>query len=186
MQEDSRSLVRKIPLFKEFSDQDCDAVLSVMRVRHFQTGDVVFREGTLGDTMIIVLDGRLRVEMVDANGTRAELGAIQQGEVVGEMAALDPAPRAATVVAASDAVVYELGRSGLQHLRVTAPAASAAVVSAIIGDVTRRLRNINVRIDRELNPSAQPLSPRTRPISAVSEEKSGSVFSRIWSRLTGD
>lgn len=185
MQPDSRNLVRKIPLFKDFSDADCDAVLAVMRVRQYQSGEAVFREGTLGDTMVIVLDGRLRVEITDAEGRTSELGAISHGEIVGEMAALDPAPRAATVVAASDAVVYELSRAGLLQLRVSAPSASVTIVSAVIGDVTRRLRQVNQRIDRELNPTASRRAP-PGGIVPTEEKAAVSVFSRIWSRLTGD
>ncbi len=182
MQHDSRDVLRRIPLFRDFSGQDCDAVMSVMRLRQFQTGDVVLKQGAPGDHMVIVLDGRLRVMLEDAHGHKTELGAIQAGEIVGEMAAIDPAPRNASVIAASDAVVYELGRAGLQQLRVQAPGASTAIVAAIIGDVTRRLREMDKRIDRELNPASAAKSSQP----AAAEVAAPSLFSRIWSHLTGD
>jgi CRP-like cAMP-binding protein len=184
MQHDSRAVLRRIPLFREFSDHDCDAVMSVLRLRQFQAGDVVLRQGSPGDHMVIVLDGRLRVEAEDLHGNKTELGAIQAGEIVGEMAAIDPAPRHATVVAASDAVVYELGRAGLSQLRVQAPGACVAIVSAVIGDVTRRLREMDKRIDRELHPVATKAGRVQSPSQDV--QVPVSMFSRIWSRLTGD
>ena len=188
----SHDTLRRIPLFREFTDEECTAVGSLVRVREFATGDVVLHQGAPGDTMVIVLDGRLRVEMTDAKGSRNEVGSVGPGEIVGEMAVLDPAPRAASVVAASGAVVYELGRGDLQKLRAIAPAASATIVSAIIGDVTRRLRQVNQRIDKELNPQAAAAAQKApaekaAPGRAVEDTASGgSVFSRIWAKLTGD
>lgn len=184
MQHDSRTVLRRIPLFRDFSDHDCDAVMSVLRLRQFQTGDVVLQQGAPGDHMVIVLDGRLRVETVDAQGNKTELGAIQAGEVVGEMAAIDPAPRNATVVAASDTVVYELARGGLSQLRVNAPGACVAIVSAVIGDVTRRLREMDKRIEQQLHPVTG--KPGRTPSSSQEAPMQTSMFSRIWSRLTGD
>lgn len=192
MSTEAHESLRRIPLFREFTEEECAAVSSLVRVRSFVAGDIVLHQGTPGDTMVIVLDGRLRVEITDAKGSRSEVGSIGPGEIVGEMAVLDPAPRAASVTAASEAVVYELGRDDLQRLRSLAPSASATVVSAIIGDVTRRLRQVNRRIDKELNPNAPAASPKGTadkgtPSRAPEESPSGgSVFSRIWAKLTGD
>lgn len=177
---DPRAQLRSVPLFRDFGDADADAVMSVLRVRHFQSGDDVFRQGDMGDHMVIVASGRLRVEVDDGKGHRSDVGAIQAGEIVGEMAALDPAPRNAFVVAASEAVVYELSRTGLQTLRREAPTASAAVVAHVIAEVTRRLRETDRRIERLLNPETH--APQKVSLQPVEE---GSAWSRLWSRLRG-
>ena len=96
---DARTQLRTVPLFREFSDADADHVLSVLRVRHFASGDEVLRQGDVGEHMVIVASGRLRVEVDDGKGHRSDVGAIQTGEIVGEMAAIDPAPRNAFVIA---------------------------------------------------------------------------------------
>jgi CRP-like cAMP-binding protein len=177
---DPRAQLRSVPLFREFSDADADAVMSVLRVRHFQSGDEVFRQGDMGEHMVIVAAGRLRVEVDDGKGHRSDVGAIQAGEIVGEMAALDPAPRNAFVIAASEAVVYELSRAGLQTLLGQAPGASAAIVAHVIAEVTRRLRETDRRIERLLNPGAQ--APQK---VALAQGETGSAWSRLWSRLRG-
>ena len=187
----NRAILRRIPLFREFDDASCDAMIGVLKVRQFAAGECVFQQGELGDTMVIVSSGHLRVELDDAKGTRTSIGSISAGEVVGEMAVLDPAPRASSVTAVSETLVYELSRASLQELRQTAPEASAAIVSAVINDVTRRLRQINRRIDTLLNPRtsgvfkpATPETPTGRPASEPTD--SPSLFSRIWARLSGD
>ena len=132
--------------------------------------------------MVIVIDGRLRVEVTDSQGRRSEIGSIQSGEIVGEMAALDPAPRSTDVFAASGTLVYELNRAGLQQLRTTSPAASAAIVSAIIADVTRRLR----RIDRQVEQALAAQAPVKKRLAAASSDEKVSVFSKLWAKLSGD
>jgi len=187
MSAEKRDLIRKVPLFHDFSDSDCDAMLHVLKARRFTAGEHVFEQGASGDTMVILIDGRLRVETLDGQGNRQELGAIGPGEIVGESAVLDPAKRSASVVAASDAVVYELNRVGLLSLRTAAPYAATTITTQIISEVTKRLRGTNGRIDLLLNPNAS--APRKRPLAGAvlpnAEAETGSMFSRLWSRLTG-
>ncbi len=199
----ARAIMRTIPLFKNFTDDACDALDAVLRTRKIQAGSVVFHQGEVGTAMVIVLEGHLHVAMTDPQGHRVEIGDIEAGEVVGEMAVVDPGPRSATVLAVTDALVYELSRDGLQQLRLTCAPAAAAIVSAIISDVTRRLRHINDCIDQELRIDPPKLPPpRPRRLSSglppvrthapstvqapVLNEHSQSVFSRLWSRLSGD
>lgn len=188
MSEQNRAILRKIPLFRDFDDVACDATMRVVRIRKFQSGDVVFRQGEQGDTMVVVVAGHLRVELDDGHSSPTTIGAVGPGEIVGEMACLDPAPRASTVLAVAETTVFELNRAGLQALRAESPGASAAVVAAVISDVTRRLRQANTRIDRVLNPSVssmhKPVDVRGRPPEPAQEQTS--LFSRIWARLTGD
>ena len=181
MATDSRAQLRSVPLFRDFGDADADAVLSVLRVRQFRSGDCVLQQGSMGDHMVIVASGRLRVEVVDAKGHRSDVGAIGEGEIVGEMAAIDPAPRNADVIAASDAVVYELSRGGLLTLRAKAPAASAAIVATVIGEVTRRLRETDRRIDQRLGAPPEPAAQGAQK----SAPQSLSTWSRLWARLSG-
>lgn len=159
MTQKSSTHLRALPVFADLDDAHLLAVLQLSRVRSYVSGEVIFEQGDRGDTMLFLISGRLRVELDDGKGNRTDVGTVVAGQVVGEMAALDPAPRAASVIAASDASAYELSVDALRQLRREAPAAAAAITSAIIGDVTARLRSINERIEQELNPGAAIRSP---------------------------
>lgn len=190
MSESNHAILRRIPLFKDFDDAACDAVIAVLKVRHFGAAETVFQQGDRGDTMVIVSSGHLRVELDDTHGAHRTVGSIGPGEVVGEMAVLDPAPRACSVTAVSETIVYELSRAGLQQLRQTCPHASATITSAVIGDLTRRLRQINKQIDTLLNPRTsgafKPEQATTTTRPAADGGENHSLFSRIWARLSGD
>lgn len=64
--------------------------------RHFRRGALLIQEGDVGDTLYIVLKGRLRAYVADAAGKELTLGVYGPLEYVGEMS-LDGGPRSANV-----------------------------------------------------------------------------------------
>jgi NADH dehydrogenase len=63
---------------------------------HFETGEVVFRQGDLGDSLYILLRGEAEVVRED-NGRETVLAHLQPGEFFGEMALLNQKTRGATI-----------------------------------------------------------------------------------------
>lgn len=66
--------------------------------RHYRRGALLIQEGDIGDTLFIVLQGRLRAFVADASGKELTLGLYGPLEYVGEMS-LDGGPRSANVEA---------------------------------------------------------------------------------------
>jgi CRP/FNR family transcriptional regulator, cyclic AMP receptor protein len=66
--------------------------------RHYRRGALLIQEGDVGDTLYIVLKGRLRAYVADATGKELTLGVYGPLEYVGEMS-LDGGPRSANVEA---------------------------------------------------------------------------------------
>jgi CRP-like cAMP-binding protein len=176
----TNTMLRSIPMFSNFSDNECGQLLSVMQPRDANSGDVIFHQGAQGDTLVVVMDGILRVEIADQAGNSATVATVQTGEVVGEMAVLDAAPRSASVVAATDCRLLELSRDGLGALRKSCPSASAGIVGAVIGDVTRRLRNVNKRIDKELDPGQTGKAKKSK---VTLKDRKGGADSSLLSKL---
>lgn len=83
-------------------------------------GEILFRQGDVGDALYVVVSGRLNVAVEREIGefVVAELG---QGEIVGEMALLGGDARSATVYAIRDTHLARLSRSGFERLIVQHP-----------------------------------------------------------------
>ena len=172
--------IRGIQLFSKLSDAEIDALAAVLLPRRLGAGSVLFEQHLEGDTMIILIEGKLKVDIADPKGKRTEIREILPGEIVGEMAALDPAPRSTSVKAGTDVLILELSRDGLRQLRTTAPGVAAVITGEIIQGVTRRLRSIDERIEKRLHP---PAAAATATPAAPAQR---SVVSRIWSLFAGD
>lgn len=182
-------------MFAGLGDADAAMLVRALRPRTLAQAEVLFRQGDPGDTLVIVASGALSVQVRRLDGGEAPVAVIAEGEVVGEMACVDPHARSATVVAKCDTVVYELRRDALDALRTVAPAVATAVVGAVIRDVTKRLRDVNSCIEAELGggsgvPSvhggARAAPPSAGPPSAGPEsQRSGGAFRRLVDKLRG-
>lgn len=98
-----------------------DAVRALARrgeVRAYRKGTLLIQEGDLGDTLYVILEGRLRVFGSDPrNGREVTYGHYGPGEYVGEMG-LDGGPRSASVITVEPTVCSVIARPTLeQHLR---------------------------------------------------------------------
>ena len=80
--------------------------------RNFRKNQALIQEGDLGDTLYIVLSGRLRAFASDTHGKEITLGIYGAGEYVGEMS-LDGGPRSANVETLEPTVCAVVSRAAL-------------------------------------------------------------------------
>src|SRR4051812_27080398 len=142
MSSDKRDVLRRVRAFAALSDDDCDAVLRVLKARRGNPGDVLFRQGDRGESLMIVLDGslvaRVRSDEREEREQR-EVARLGPGEVVGEMAFIDAEPRSATVVTAESGpvTILDFTREALGILVRDAPRVASAILRSVLVDVAR-------------------------------------------------
>ena len=118
-------------------------------------GDVLFRQGDVGDAMYLVITGKLEALVETPHRGPDVIGQISRGEWVGEMAVLTGDPRSATIRAKRDSTLVRFSREAFERTTHTNPQAMLAITRGIV----RRLR------DRDL--SAVPAA-RIATIAVVS------------------
>ena len=77
-----------------------------------QSGESVIREGSVGDKMYIVVNGKLEVRKEGG----PKLAMLGEKQVFGDMALLDDEPRSASVLAQTDAHLLSLQRTSLERI----------------------------------------------------------------------
>jgi CRP-like cAMP-binding protein len=167
---DARAILRQVPMFAALTDDDCDAVLRVLKARKGRPGDTLFREGDPGDTLLVVVEGSLEATVTTAHGAQANLAVIDPGHVVGELAFLDAAPRAATVSTKSGATVLEFSRRALLLLCRDQPRIAAVLQRTVLSDLARRLRTIEgapTAASPKSTQSAASVRGKGRPVTAA-------------------
>lgn len=101
-------------IFGQLRDTDVEWLAKNGRRKRLPSGTLLINEGVSVDTLYIVLEGQLSVVQGKAKREIARLGV---GELVGEMSFIEERPPNATVRAATDVVVYAIGKQHLQlHL----------------------------------------------------------------------
>ena len=108
-----------IDLFAPLDGQTRQALAKASHHRLFAGGESIVRQGAPGDSMFVVLHGRVRV-VLEPSGQ--EVAMIPAGGFFGEMSMLTGDARTATVRAVDDATVLEISASQFRLLAVANPA----------------------------------------------------------------
>ena len=88
--------IRHVALFADLSEEDLDRLCAGAEMISLEPDEILFSEGDAGDHAYVITDGEVKV--IKVTGDREVLLARRHpGDVIGEMALLDSAPRMATV-----------------------------------------------------------------------------------------
>lgn len=121
-------------------DEAQRSLLALCRRRRFRRGEVVFHDGDPGETLHLVAKGHFAVRVTTPLGDTAMLRVFQPGDCFGELAVLQPAPRAGTVVALEDSDTLTLSHAQLDELRAAHPGVDRLLLAALTGEVRRLAR----------------------------------------------
>jgi len=117
--------LRRVPLFR---DLDADALRAVGRAcieRRYDRGQVIFSEEETGQTMYLVVSGRVKVSRWLASGREVILAFHPAGDYFGEMALIDGETEPATVTAVAASAILSLDRARFLELLQRPPFALA-------------------------------------------------------------
>jgi SulP family sulfate permease len=102
-------------------------------------GTVLIRQDEPPGDVYVLESGRLKVEMVTAEGTQMRLRTVRPGVVVGEVAWYTGAPRAADVVAETPSVVLRLEGDSISRIETSDPELAAALHRWLAKTIAERL-----------------------------------------------
>jgi len=95
----STTVLKSVPLFASCPDDQLRTLVTVVARRSASRSSVIMAAGDPIDSLYIVISGRLKVMMAEADGKEVILSLIGPGEFFGEMGLIDDSPRSASVVA---------------------------------------------------------------------------------------
>jgi CRP-like cAMP-binding protein len=130
----------RIALFKGLPAEDLRALGERVVPRSLPADAVVFREGDPGDSLYLILSGRVKVCLHDANGKEFVVDARGAGHYVGEMM-LDGRPRSATVKTTEPSEFGVLSRADFKDVLARHP----EVALHLIHNLSLLTRGHNVR-----------------------------------------
>jgi predicted acylesterase/phospholipase RssA/CRP-like cAMP-binding protein len=129
------------PLFQGIDGAALHGLLGDLDWLILAGGEMLFCAGDAGDSMYIVLSGRLRVIAERGDGSREILREIGRGESVGELALLTGAPRSATVLAIRDTELVRVSQSAFEHVVKGHPPTFRRLAAAIADRQSRGTEN---------------------------------------------
>ena len=132
-------LLARVDLFEPMGSPELELLSQGLRLVQARAGDVICRQHDSGASLFVVVEGMLSVAATGGvAGVERRLGGLVPGDCFGELALLTGEPRAATVTAMTDAVMYEITKEAMEQVLAVRPdlAESLADIAA-----ARRLGN---------------------------------------------
>ena len=123
-------LLKRVSLFERTPDRVLAGLARTLVEEEFAAGTDLIVEGAVEDWLFVLIDGSVRVMRSD------RVVDLEAGQVVGELAVLEPEPRTATVTALTDVHAFRLRKVDFDEALRTRPEIAAGVIAELV----RRLR----------------------------------------------
>jgi CRP-like cAMP-binding protein len=181
--------------FENFAPVERESIAARLNSRRFKDGEVIFMRGDPGSTLMIVVEGRVRIGVNTAEGREMLLTIMEPGQIFGEMSLLDGQSRSADATAMGDTLVLTLERSDFTATLRQFPEA-ALRLCAMLSEKLRRstdqvegvtLHPVNVRLARLLlTIAAQASKQSPKPIAGIGNPRlKGNPTQRDLGQLIG-
>jgi len=137
------ALLGRTDLFRSLNEADRGVVAGQMREAAYASGQLIFGRGDPAEEMHLVVEGRVRLSVLSADGRVLSFGLASRGDIFGEIAALDGQARTADATALTRVHTMMLSRASLTRLMEGKPQLAQAAVAF----VCRRLRTTTDQIE---------------------------------------
>jgi CRP/FNR family transcriptional regulator, cyclic AMP receptor protein len=126
-------------IFQGVDPDAAEALAKEMEIVEARKGEVLFSEGEPGDSLYIVLSGKLKIGRRAGDGRQNLIAVMGPSDMLGELSLFDPGPRTATATAVVDSRLARLRKQALRPWLMNRP----EIAEQLLRVLARRLRRTN-------------------------------------------
>ncbi len=135
-------MLGSIPLFRDLSPTELVAIEDQTIEKIAPKNTVILTEGEAGDSLFLIVQGRVKVFIGDEDGREIILKILAPGDFFGEMSMIDRQPRSASVSTLEPSVFRVLSHQAFQDCLDRTPRIGSIVMQAL----AKRLRDADRKI----------------------------------------
>lgn len=130
-------ILKTVNLFSSTPDEILAEVATLLEEVDIPAGETVFKKGDPGDCMYIIVSGQVKAHDGDHI-----FNTLQDGDVFGEMAVLDPEPRVASITTLEDTRLLRLDQEPFYELMEDRIEVARGVIHVLSGHLRNRVRDV--------------------------------------------
>lgn len=134
--------LKNVTLFSKLKDQEIQAITRIAVLKNYEKNSVVFQEGEIGDSLYIILGGKVKVSLFDDEGKEYILDVIGRDGFFGELSIIDELPRSANVITTEYSEFLVIHRKDFIRFLLDNPSISISILKTLCA----RLRYADERI----------------------------------------
>lgn len=141
-----REILKQKSVFGNVPDAALDDLVKRGRIVRYAKGDAVYHRGDAGDSLMVILSGRIKIFNVASSSREVVLNFLGAGDLSGEFSALDGESRSADAAALEPTTALLLFRRDILPVLERHPQAMLGVVMVL----TKRLRLMTAMAEHNL------------------------------------
>ena len=107
--------LKAVPFFTQLSDKELDTIRAVAAEKTYPKNAVVLTEGEMGDSLYMIMSGKVKVFIGDEEGREIILKILGPSTFFGEMSMIDKQPRSASVTTIEPSTFLVLTHSSFER-----------------------------------------------------------------------
>src|SRR5678815_776272 len=127
-------ILKSLSIFSDTPEHILADLAPLMEEEEYESGTLVFKEGELGDCMYIIHEGEVKIHKENVT-----LAILNEKEVFGELALLDPEVRSASATTVTNCILFRIDQEPLYEVIENRP----EVARGFIKILCKRLRAQN-------------------------------------------
>jgi hypothetical protein len=131
-------LLQGIEIFSGLDPAELAAIASVTEEQDYAEDRTVIKQNDTGETLFLIIQGRVQVVMEESGGQEVVLNHIEAGGAFGEMALIDDHPRSATIRTLEPCRFLLLHKQEFKEIALEFPRVTLQICSVL----SQRLRDI--------------------------------------------
>jgi CRP/FNR family cyclic AMP-dependent transcriptional regulator len=140
-------VLSKIDLFKGLDAGALAEIEAIAESRTYDSGDVLFGEGSRGDELYVVKRGKVRIDLkLQSDSDCATVHRLREGQILGELALVDRRARSATATCETPSEIVALNCDKLLDLFERNRDIGYLVIRNLVEIVATRLRKTNLQL----------------------------------------
>jgi len=137
----------KIAFFDGLTEAEQEVLMNYMSLYELGEGDILFKEGQVGQYVAFVVDGTMEVLKKSITGADITITTVGQGYSIGEMSLVDKAPRSATLKARTKTTLAILAQNAFKLILEKHPTMGIKILIGFARFQTENLRKTSNRLN---------------------------------------
>ena len=130
------AILKSADIFATTPDYVLASVAAIAEEVDVEANETFINEGEVEDSMYVIIDGEVRM-----HGGDKTMMTFSEGQVVGEMEVLAPAPRAMSVTAVSDTHLFRIHKDAFDEVMADRPEIAQGVIQVLVNRLRANMVN---------------------------------------------
>ncbi|OQX90879.1 MAG: hypothetical protein B6D57_01655 [Candidatus Coatesbacteria bacterium 4484_99] len=152
---DVKEIIKKAFIFTPLTDDEVSKLEGIAKIRKYNSGDIIFEEGSEGGCLCIVCEGRVNLMKKLDKEKETCLAEIDENGFFGEISLFDQKPQIVTAVAEEETVLLSFDYPALRGLLVIYSEMARKIFNQVLKLQSNLLRQTNERIRKFLQKATE-------------------------------